>query len=543
MTSARKQHPQGIARRTMLAVPAVSLVGAGLAPLAAPATAAAQTTPVSTVDTTKSAYDRVVLKVDGQPFYHSGVQFRYEHQRYQLGWTDAQLKPVLKMIAEDGFNVVNIPLWWSQVEPSKGTFDWTDLEKYIDWCGEYGLKLELLWFSHESTGHSKTLRVPDYVWDEFQLVVDARGKPLQQGEDFLFDKTDPHLLEREQYVLGEVVKRLAAYDTRHTTVGMQICNEPNVAQLQWGVSADRSHSEYSDAKWEEGGYTDAAQFRRDVLLDYLTALGRVVKNSSYSIYTRANTVGDARPVAENEVLRSRGEHTIDFIGYDPYTTAIDTFYYYGINSFWARERNFPMVMETYAGSANAHVMKFNSIAGGSAHNLYAATDGYATSGSSDFGLYDFDPATHKVTRKHVSYEVRDLNHTINKIARDLATKAPVEDGGSRLQTFNRAAATTVTATKTIAGMNLKYATSTGGQGIAVQRSRTEYALISIDGGGTYSLPASYGEVASVELGHYDANDSWVRQGAKQYRIANGTIEVALAEGEAVRVVFRSAAGA
>lgn len=532
--STRNPRPSGgIARRALLTIPAVSLVGTVLAPGAANA----QATPISTVDTTKSTYDKLVIKVDGKPFYHSGVQYRYEHQRYQKGWTDAQLKPILKMIAEDGFNVVNIPLWWSQAEPEKDVFDWTDLEKYIDWCNEYGLKMELLWFSHESTGHSKTLRVPQYVWDTYQLVVDSGGTPLQQDADFLFDKTDPNLLRREQYVLGKVMEHLAAYDTRHATIGIQITNEPNVAQLQWGVSSDRSHSSYSNALWRDGGYTDAAQFRRDVLLHYVTELGRVVKNSAYPIYTRVNTVGDARPVAENEALRAKGTHTIDFFGYDPYTTNIQTFYDYGRKTMWSQGRNFPMVMETFAGSANAHVMKFNSIAGNAAHNLYAATDGYAESGSSNFGLYDFDPVTHAVTRKHVSLEIRDLNRTINKIRRDLATKAPVEAGGTRLQTYNRAAAASFDVAKTLADVNLRYTTTTGGQGIAVERSRTEFALISIDNGGTYSFPAGYGSVRSVQLGYYDANDVWVSQGTKSYSTVNGNISITLNEGEAVRVLF------
>lgn len=314
--------------------------------------------------------------------------------------------------------------------------------------------------------------------------------------------------------LGYVSNQAAQALRGRRTAIVLVTSDPRTASIA-AIAAD------SNARWAEGGYTDAAKFRRDVLLDYLTALGRVVKDSAYSIYTRANTVGDARPVAENEVLRSRGEHTIDFIGYDPYTKDIDTFYYYGINSFWARERNFPMVMETFAGSSNAHVMKFNSIAGGSAHNLYAATDGYATTGSSDFGLYDFDPVTRAVTRKHVSYEVRDLNHTINKISRDLATKAPVEDGGAYLQTYNRAAATEYAVTRPLADLDLRYATTNGGQGIAVERSRREFALISIDGGGTYSLPASYGTVSSVQLGRYDANDSWCGRAPSSTRPPTG----------------------
>lgn len=523
-----------VAGLAVLILAAVSLGGAGLAPKRAAAAVRAQ--PISWVDTTKSAYDKHVLLVDGKPFHHSGIQFRYEHQKYQKGWTDAELKPVLKMIAEDGFDVVNIPIWWSQVEPEKDAFDWTDLERYIDWCDEFGLKLELLWFSHESTGHSQRIRVPDYVWNDYTLVVDANGVPLQRDGHHLFDKTDPHLLEREKYVLGKVMEQLAAYDTRHTTVGIQVGNEPNVAQLQWGVAADRSYSRYSNTRWDEGGYTDAGQFRRDVLLHYLTELGRVVKESGYSVYTRANTVGDARPVAENEALRSRGANTIDFFGYDPYTTDIGTIYNYGINSMWMQGRNFPMIMESYAGTPTADRAKFNAIAGNSVYNMYAATDGYAESGSSDLGLYDFDPVTHAVTRKAVSHETAALNHMINKVRTDLATKAPQDAGGRFLQTYNRTEAATSDTTRPLAGLDPRYATSAGGQGIAIERSDEEYALLSTKAG-TFSLPADHGTVLSVQSGYYDGNNTWVSQGDKPYDVTGGKINIALGAGEAVRVAF------
>ena len=131
---------------------------------------------VSYVDTSRSTYDKITLMVDGKPFYHSGVQFRYEKHKYTFGWTDAQLKPVLGMIRDDGFTVVNIPIWWSKVETSKDVFDFTDIDRYLAWCGEFGLKLELLWFGHESTGSSLAARMPAYVMNDYQAVVRSDGR-------------------------------------------------------------------------------------------------------------------------------------------------------------------------------------------------------------------------------------------------------------------------------------------------------------------------------------------------------------------------------
>ncbi|MBR8640587.1 DUF4978 domain-containing protein [Streptomyces tuirus] len=505
-------------------------------PVGRQAGAEREAAPVSYVDTSKKTYDKHTLMVDGKPFFHSGVQFRYEHHKYTKGWTDAQLEPVMKMISEDGFDVVNIPIWWSQVEPEKGKFRWRDIDRYLDWSEKYGLKLELLWFGHESTGHSIKERLPEYATRDFEYVLKKDGTPLTRDGHKLLDKTDPDLLEREKYVLGRLMDHVAERDTRHTMVGAQILNEPNVANMQWGASADRSYSPTSNARWEKGGWTDAAAFRKDVLLDYLTELGRVVKASDHSVYTRVNTVGDAEPVTENEALRAKGEQTIDFFGDDPYSTDVDRLYGYGADRFWAQGGNFPMIMENFAGHPDADVHKFNAVAGNTAYNLYAATDSYAETGSSNLGLYDFDPETHEVKRKAVSHRVARLNRTLGKIATDLASRAPVERGGSTLQTFNRKAATTVDdLTKPLDGVDVTFSTDQAAQGVAVRRGPAELALTST-AEATYRIPGSFGAPRSVETGYYNADDRWVRKGKKRYSTPNGNLTVQLAPGEAVRVL-------
>jgi hypothetical protein len=493
---------------------------------------------VSYVDTSRSTYDKIVLMVDGKPFFHCGVQFRYEKHKYTFGWTDAQLKPVLKMIRDDGFTVVNIPIWWSKVETSKDTFDWTDIDRYLAWCGEYGLKLELLWFGHESTGSSLAARMPAYVLNDYQCVVRSDGTKLTLNGNPLLDKTDPNLLAREKFVLGRLMTHLASADTAHTVVGIQVLNEPNVAKQQGGSSIDRSYSTYSTDRWNSGGYTDASKFRKDVLLDYLTQLGQVIKQSEHSVYTRVNIAGsgDTVPVAENEALRLQGTSTIDFFGKDPYTTNLDTIYLYGRDAVWAQGKNLPMIMENFGGTTAVDVEKFNALAGNTVFNLYAALDPDSSTGSSNYGLYNFNPTTKAVTRKAVSDKVAALNHMLKKISRDLAGKAPVEYGGASLQTFNRAATASVDVAKSLAGLSITYATTSSGQGLAVKRGAAEFALATT-AQATFTLPGTIGVVRSVETGQYDANDNWVKSGTKAYSMVSGDTVVAMSAGECLRVAY------
>lgn len=533
-------------RRFLSTAGAAALGGLGLSVFGAQRAAGAAgplATTVSYVDTTRSAFDKLVLMVDGKPFHHNGIQYRYEKQRYSYGWTDAQLKPLLGMVAQDGFNVVNVPIWWSKIETSKDVWSWTDVDKMIDWCGEFGLKLELLWFGHDSTGFSMPFRLPNYVLNSYQYVVRqdgselrkrGTGEPGEPPEGFgCLDKTDPNLLAREKYALGQMMNHIATYDTSHTLIGVQLLNEPNVSGL-WDVRIDRSYSSYSNALWRSGGYTNATEFRKDVLLNYPSGLGQAVKESNYVVYTRSNPKGDA-DVAENEARRARGVAYLDFFGYDPYTTSVDYVFNYGQDALWAQGRNFPMIMENHAGCFNADILKFNAVAGNVAYNTYAAVDPDARTGSGDKALYDFNPTTKVVTRKAVSPKVAAMNHLINKIGRDIATKRPVERGGTKLQTFNRTAAASSTSTKTLDGQNVTYATSGAGQGIAVKRSPTEIAVLSSKIG-TFTVPG--GSIASVESGYYESvNDTWVRTASKPYSPSGGNIAINLNAGECVRVSY------
>jgi hypothetical protein len=531
-------------RRKFFTTVGAAAVGAvGLSVFGVPRPAGATTaSAVSYVDTTRSTYDKLVLMVDGKPFYHSGIQYRYDKLRYSRGWTDAQLKPVLRMVAEDGFNVVNIPIWWSKIETSKNNFSWTDVDRYVDWCREYGLKLEILWFGHDSTGLSVPIRIPSYVMNDYQKVVRSDGTVLRKsgtgepsepaGGFVLLDKTDPNLLGREKYALSQLMNHLAAYDTSHTVVGFQLLNEPNVSGL-WDVRIDRSYSSYSNNLWRSAGYTNADKFRSDVLLNYLSGLGQAIKQSDYVVYTRSNPKGDAG-VADNEARRAQGVAYLDFFGYDPYTTSLDYVFNYSQDPLWAQGRNFPMIMENGAGGSTADVLKFNAVAGNTAYNVYAAVDPDASSGSSDNGLYNFNPTTKVVTRKAVSPKVAALNHLINKVGWDLASRRPVEKGGTALQTFNRTAAASSNTTKTLGGQSVTYATSSGGQGIAIKRSSSEIAVLSTKAA-TYTLPG--GTITGVESGYYNANNAWTRTASKSYSTPAGKIAVTLAAGECVRVAY------
>jgi hypothetical protein len=74
-------------------------------------------TNISEVDYSLSEYDRIVLKVDGEPFFYNGVQMRIDKMAVIWNMTDAQIEPFFQRVANDGFTIVNCQIYWSDIQP------------------------------------------------------------------------------------------------------------------------------------------------------------------------------------------------------------------------------------------------------------------------------------------------------------------------------------------------------------------------------------------------------------------------------------------
>src|SRR5690606_19386119 len=100
---------------------------------------------ISWVDTSLDGSEKFVLRVDGKPFYMTNIQVRLDKLYGYEGWNDAELEAVVKRAADDNFNTISTQIHWKEIEPEKDLFDWTILDKYLNWCKKYDIKVELLW--------------------------------------------------------------------------------------------------------------------------------------------------------------------------------------------------------------------------------------------------------------------------------------------------------------------------------------------------------------------------------------------------------------
>lgn len=499
-------------------------------------------------------FEKPVLIVDSKPFFYRGVQVRVDTMRMNLGWSDAAIGQTFQKLKADGFNVVSINLFWKDVEPEYNQFDWTLLDQYLSWCEDAGLGFEIAWFGSDSTAYSwgngsNMDRVPDYVKYEYTKVTREDGSVLctPTYRRYLLDKTDSLLLKREKYVLGKMFTHIAERNAKHghknALIGIQLLNEPFVSAVrdnaQERIYLPRSYSVYANRLWESGEYSDDKVFRNDVMLNYLTGLGEIVKNSDYSVWTRANFMGasDSTPVLENNQIRAiRGYSHLDFLGLDPYTLDLKWLFEYS-QSVWGAGDNLCMVMENYAGGVDIDYTVLAAKAGGAIIKHYSAVESESLTDTTGYpGVYDRDltrkiPVDSENTRKH-----RKVNQFLNKIAYSLATLEPNHRGGSKLFFFNPLAEKDYSGHHTVGKLGeLEFSTKDRSVGIAVVQSPDSYLILAY-APATFSFTLDVDNV-TASTGYLTIDNKWVSQTNKRVEKEGGQWTITLRAGEAVRLLL------
>lgn len=465
---------------------------------------------VSWVDTSLDGSEKFVLRVNGKPFYMTNIQVRLDKLYGYEGWNDEQLEAVIKRAADDGFNTVSIPVLWREVEPQKDFFDWAILDKYMEWCKKYNLKMELLWFSWSSGGRvqwlwnygdRKELRTPDYV-------CSADGKSefnmLRTSWEYSLDWRDTNLRNREKDVLGKIMEHIAVWDANNgnsqTVIGLQLGNE---ATNHGGNSA-----------------TDKE------IIDYYHHVGGAVKESKYVTWTRLNCISwqTSGRTSANESRRSSGGTNIDFVGIDIYGTNASKVKGNMDGQLSDNGKNYKMIMEIDAKDSSSPIYQMAALAGDKAFDYYnmGFIDGN--------GLYSNSSSVNNgktlVERDHINL-VRQRNKILNQVNQDIALKSH----GKNLYVYNYAGNSTSTET----GIeNIGFTPDAANtQAIAIRRSASQIVLLSTLGG-TFTLPASL-DVVSVSKGYFNADNQWVNQEAVE---TSGTTIIEMPQTSAVLVELK-----
>lgn len=169
---------------------------------------------------------RHALLVDGKPFFIFGGQ-----AHNSSAWPG--MMPQVWLAAEKlHLNTLELPIYWEQIEPQPGKFDFSVPDTLLTQARAHKVRLVLLWFATWKNGSNHYM--PEW------MKRDAARYPNIVGEkgDFI-DSPSPHAeatLEADKKAFAAVMRYLKKADPQHTVIMVQVENEPGA----WGSVRDYS---------------------------------------------------------------------------------------------------------------------------------------------------------------------------------------------------------------------------------------------------------------------------------------------------------------
>jgi hypothetical protein len=157
--------------------------------------------------------------VDGAPYLVLGAQINNSST-----WPDVlpQVWPALEAMH---VNTAEAPVYWEQIEPQPGRFDWSSVDAVLDGARAHHLRLVLLWFGTWKNGNDHY--VPDWVKRDpqhYPRVINSYGTPL----DVLSANSQANM-EADRRAFTALMHHLAERDAQqHTILMVQVENESGI---------------------------------------------------------------------------------------------------------------------------------------------------------------------------------------------------------------------------------------------------------------------------------------------------------------------------
>ena len=158
---------------------------------------------------------RATLMVDGQPYFLLGAQVDNSS-----GWP-TRLDAVWPAAKALRLNTLEVPVYWEQMEPAKGKFDFTVVDSLLEQASANQVHLVLLWFGTWKNG--KMHYVPDWVKSDpatYPRMLSKSGVPID-----VLSPNSPANLDADRTAFTALMHHLKAADPRHTVLMMQVENE------------------------------------------------------------------------------------------------------------------------------------------------------------------------------------------------------------------------------------------------------------------------------------------------------------------------------
>jgi len=169
---------------------------------------------------------RHALIVDGKPFFVLAGQ-----AHNSSGWP-GMLPNVWVAIDSMHANTLEVPIYWEQVEPEAGKFDFSMIDTLLLQSRQHNVRLVLLWFATWKNGSNHYM--PAWMKNEagkYPNITGKNGKPV--------DSPSPNFkatLDADVKAFSAVMKYLKKADMQHAVIMVQVENESGA----WGSVRDYS---------------------------------------------------------------------------------------------------------------------------------------------------------------------------------------------------------------------------------------------------------------------------------------------------------------
>jgi hypothetical protein len=170
---------------------------------------------------------RYALMVDGAPFLILGAQINNSSS-----WSSA-MPEVWPVIEGMHANTVEAPVYWEQMEPERGRFDFSTIDMLVDQSRAHHVHLVLLWFGSWKNGEMHY--VPEWIKTDsarYPRMIDERGEPIE-----VLSANAAANLDADKAAFSALMQHLAQIDaSQHTVLMVQVENESG------SIGAVRDHS-------------------------------------------------------------------------------------------------------------------------------------------------------------------------------------------------------------------------------------------------------------------------------------------------------------
>ncbi len=159
---------------------------------------------------------RYALIVDGRPYVILGGQIHNSS-----AWP-IELPQVWESMATLHANTIEAPVYWEQLEPQEGHFDFDKIDRVVEGAHSHNLRVVLLWFGTWKNGNMHY--VPAWVKADikrFPRVIRPDGEPID-----VLSALSRNTLEADKTAFVALMRHLKQIDgEQHTVLLIQVENE------------------------------------------------------------------------------------------------------------------------------------------------------------------------------------------------------------------------------------------------------------------------------------------------------------------------------